>query len=391
MSQAQPLETRRPTVIVVGAHDLEAVAIRRQLDSAAEILVNLTDPDHALGVIRQRRPDVAVLFLDHARDAVLALARALASEGVAAVMVSRDRDPDHILLAMRSGARDYAYLDGDDADVRRAVTALAAAPAPVAARRGTVVAVFGCKGGCGATTIATNLAGALLSAGGQERRVAVVDLDTQLGDVLTFLDLAARTSWSELLRNLPRLDDELLHRTLTAHRSGLRVVAQGAALEDSDQIAPAAVVRTLDLLRQHYDFVVVDGLRDFGETALAALDAADKVVLAMTQDVPALKNASRCLAVLRRLGYRADKVKLVLNRYHKRAKLDRDTIADTLGVAVDATIDNDFPTVLGAIDDGALLQEAAPRSDVAADLRALVPALGLGPAPVKRGLFGRRR
>jgi pilus assembly protein CpaE len=376
---------------VVGAHDLEVAAIRRQLDGTAELQATLTEPDHALAVVRERRPDVVVLFLDHQPDLILAVARKLAAEGTAAVVVSRDRDPDNILLAMRSGARDFAYLEGEEADVRRAVSALAVGVAAAPSRRGTVVAVFGCKGGTGATTIATNLAGALLGGGADTHKVALVDLDTQMGDVLVFLDLTARTSWGELLKNLPRLDDELLHRTLTAHGSGLRVLAQAASPEEAEQISPAGIARTIELLRKHYDFVVIDGIRDFGEAALVALDAADRVVLTMTQDVPSLKNAARALGVLRRLGYHADKLKLVVNRYARKARLDLDAIADALGIKVDATVDNDFPTVLRAIDDGVLVEVAAPRSDVAGDLRGLVPALGLGPAaPRKRGWFRRR-
>jgi pilus assembly protein CpaE len=366
-------------------------AIRRQLDGTAELQATLTEPDHVLAVVRERRPDVVVLFLDHQPDLILAVARKLAAEGTAAVVVSRDRDPDNILLAMRSGARDFAYLEGEEADVRRAVSALAVGVAAAPSRRGTVVAVFGCKGGTGATTIATNLAGALLGGGADTHKVALVDLDTQMGDVLVFLDLTARTSWGELLKHLPRLDDELLHRTLTAHGSGLRVLAQAASPEEAEQISPAGIARTIELLRKHYDFVVIDGIRDFGEAALVALDAADRVVLTMTQDVPSLKNAARALGVLRRLGYHADKLKLVVNRYARKARLDLDAIADALGIKVDATVDNDFPTVLRAIDDGVLVEVAAPRSDVAGDLRGLVPALGLGPAaPRKRGWFRRR-
>lgn len=390
--QAHAASDRKPpSVVVVGAHDLDAAAIRRQLDGIAELLATVTDPDHALGVVRERRPDAVVLVLDHQPEAILALARKLAGESFAAIVASRDRDPDNILRAMRSGARDFAYLEGEEGDIRRAIAALALAPVAAPARHGTVVAVFGCKGGTGATTIATNLAGALLGKGADTHKVALIDLDTQMGDVLVFLDLAARTNWTDVLRDLPRMDDDLLHRTLTAHGSGLRVLAQAAAPEESEQISPAAVARTIELLRVHYDFVVIDGIRDFGETALVALDAADRIVLTMTQDVPALKNAARALGVLRRLGYASDKVKIVVNRHERKARLDVDAISDALGVKVDATVENDFPTVIRAINDGVMLDVAAPGSDVAADIRGLVPALGLGAGvPRKRGWFRRR-
>lgn len=379
-----------PPVVVVGTRDLETIVLRRQLDGVAEILVDVAEPANAHDVIRERRPQLVILFMDHDRDGAIALARQLASERIASIMVSRDRDPDTILLAMRSGARDFAYLEGDDNDVRRAVTALASTPVAAASHRGTVVAVFGCKGGSGATTIATNLAGALL-AGDDQRRVVLLDLDAQLGDVLVFLDLASSYSWADLLRNLHRLDDELVHRSLTTHSSGLRVVAQGGDLEEADKLDAAAVTQTLAFLRQHYDYVIVDGLRDFGELALAALDAADRVAVTLTQDVPALKNASRCLGVFHRLGYRGDKLKLVVNRYHKRDKLDLETISDALGAPVDATVANDYATVIRSINEGVLLARCAPHAEVTESVRALLPALELMPHEPKRRWFGRRR
>lgn len=390
MQQAQPAQPSKQAIVVVAARDLEAASLRRQLDAVAEIVAFEPDPAKAMDVIRERRPALVILFMDHDREAVLALARQLATTGVPSVMASRDRDPETILLAMRSGARDFAYLDGPEDDVLRAVSAQRATPTPAQQRRGTVVAVFGCKGGSGATTIATNLAGVLLSAD-DHRRVAILDLDAQMGDVLVFLDLTASYSWTDLLRNLHRLDDELVHRSLTAHASGLRIVAHGGDLEEADVVDATAVTTTITFLRQHYDFVIVDGLRDFSEPALAALDAADRIALTMTQDVPALKNANRCLGVFRRLGYRPDKLKLIVNRYHKREKLDLDTIGDALGTTVDATIANDYQAVVRAINEGVLLEKSAPHAAVTEDVRALLPALELAQRVPKRGWFGRQR
>jgi pilus assembly protein CpaE len=210
-----------------------------------------------------------------------------------------------------------------------------------------------------------------------------------MGDVLVFLDLASRYGFAEVLKNLHRLDEELLHRSLTEHATGLRVLAQSDQLEDADDLDARSVVRVISFLRQHYDYVVLDGLRDFSERALAALDLADKVALVMTQDIPALKNAGRCLALFRQLGYGPDKVKLTLNRYHKRGKLDLDSISDALGADVNGTVANDFPTVIGAINTGELLFKAAPRARVTRDIQALLPVFGVAAGHQRRGLLGR--
>jgi pilus assembly protein CpaE len=303
-------------------------------------------------------------------------------------MVSCDRDPDLIVQAMRAGARDFAYLE-QDGDVRRAVAALRFTPKDVAAEPGQVVVVFGAKGGSGVTTLATNLSGSFLPADRNGRRTVLVDLDMQMGDVLVFLDINSGFGWRELVNESDRLDDELLDKLLTRHESGLRVVAQTAPLDEIQPFAPSAIARSLQQLRMHSSHVVIDGLRDFDDITLATLDLADTVLLTFTQDIPALKNASRCLAVFHRLGYGDDKVKLVVNRYQRRGTLSLAEMTDALRAPIAATVANDFPTVLNAINSGRLLVDTAPRARVTRDLQDLAALLDPALPAQKRGFFSK--
>jgi len=257
-----------------------------------------------------------------------------------------------------------------------------------------VVAVFSVKGGSGATTIATNLAGSLLGREtGTPRSAVLCDLDFQMGDVLAFLDVVSRYSWKDLVQNFYRLDHDLLLQSLTVHPSGLRVLSQTDRPEDGDDIEVDVLMDAVTLLRRHFDFVIVDGLRDFRETSLAILDAADTVLVVATQDVPALKNANRSLSILKRLGYDRGTVRLVLNRYSKEG-VDRGAVADALGVEVSAVVSNDFPTVVRAINEGKLLDDLAPKARVTRDIAGLVSLVQGAPAeaqPETRGLFARWR
>jgi pilus assembly protein CpaE len=386
---------RSPTVVIIGAKQDDERLLRQQLDGAFEIEGVEPEPQKGLELVKRTSPSIVLLYLDHAREAILdASAKLAQTNGSAAVIVSRDRNPDNILHAMRAGAKDFAFLEEEGLDVRRVALNLSfrpATPAPsTEARRANMVAIFGCKGGSGSTTIATNLAGALLPQGPKPTKgqVVLLDLDLQMGDVLTFLDLTSRYTWRDLVQNLHRLDADLLHQSLTVHPSGLHIVAQADAVADADLVDAKSIAGVLGFLRKNFEWVVIDGLRDFSEISLIALDLADKILLTMTQDIPALKNASRCLAIFRQLGFGRDKVKIVLNRYQKRSDLDADTIADALGAPVDATISNDFPMVIRAMNEGSMLVALEPRSPVSKDIRALVPLLR-GEPPDKAGLLGR--
>src|SRR5262249_51177114 len=157
-------------------------------------------------------------------------------------------------------------------------------PAPLS--RGKILCVFGCRGGAGATMLAVNVAAAFGKGG---KSVVLVDLDLQLGDVFVALDLDAPTSLASLSREGKSLGGAALRRRLVRHDSGVYVLAQTGRLDDIDEGLAERIPGLLTALAEHFDHVVVDGVRDFGDHALAALDVADKVAMVVTQDVQAVR------------------------------------------------------------------------------------------------------
>jgi pilus assembly protein CpaE len=380
-----------PKLVILGCRG-ESDAIAAQVEGLATVVA--IEANLALGALSARTHDaeIALIFLDHDPAAALELTRLLAAQDECVpVVVSTNKDPDNILSAMRAGARDIAYLDAEGADLARAVRSLTAAkPASIAPKQGKVIALFGCKGGSGATTIAINLAGSLMSANGEEpARVLVLDLNLELGDVLVFLDLNSRYNFHDLLANMHRLDADLLQQSLAAHKSGLRVLSQADQLEDAPDLGPPEFITLITFLKQHFDFIVIDGLDDFRELSLAALDRADFIACTMTQDIPALKNANRCLKIFKRLGYADDKTRLILNRYRNSGQLTTNAISDALGRKIDGVVSNDFPSAIKAVNEGRLLLEKDPNSKVAKDIAELVKLFHDVTPVKKRGLFAR--
>jgi pilus assembly protein CpaE len=307
---------------------------------------------------------------------------------VPVVALAARKEPELILEAMRAGAREFV-LCTDTAELARVVGELVRRMQSDR-KTGSIIATFPAKGGLGATVLATNLAGALLDGA---KRAVLVDLNFQLGDVLIFMDVASRYTVVDVLQNLRRLDRELLSASLTQHQSGVFVLAQTDHLEDADKISAAQIGQLLSFLACHFDYVVCDGLRGFDERALATLDVANKLLLVVTQDIPSIKNAQRCLDVLRRLGC-DEKVNLIVNR-HQKSEIDLQSIADNLGVPVQAAVANDYATVTKAINRGTLLRQLAPRARVTEDVARVARLLGgAAAAPPKSGgllrsLFGR--
>ncbi|HJZ89097.1 MAG TPA: pilus assembly protein CpaE [Polyangia bacterium] len=263
----------------------------------------------------------------------------------------------------------------------QATTQLLGERAQPARKAGRIYTFFGCRGGAGATTLAVNCAVRLAQS--SPRGAVLVDLDVQLGDVLCALNLEPRDTLVDLVEDIDRLEPAALRRRLAAHASGLYALSQVGSLSQLEALRPEAVAKLLVVLSRHFDAVLVDGVRDFSDLVLPALDVAARIVMVLSADVPAVRAAARCVDVFRELGYADDKLFVVVNRQRRQAAVQPAVIASKLGLPVHATVTNDFPVVARALDLGALLAERAPRARVTRDVDRLASGLREAPATIR--------
>jgi pilus assembly protein CpaE len=359
-----------PPVLLAGASITLEAKLRAKLPDLDWRVLNgaarAASADHA--------GTAAVVVLGADVESGFRMVNDVARSGARVVVVGPSKDADLILRTLREGGKEFVLAD-DDESLARAIRGQLR-PLDGAAALGTVYSAFGAKGGVGATTLAVNLAGVLQRRG---LRTCLVDLNLNMGDVLAFLDLAGGYSISDVVANMRRLDRDLLDATLLKHGSGVRVLSQSHRVEESDWLAASALAGLLHFMRQHFDAVVVDGLRSFDDFSVAAVDASDQILLVLSQEVPAVRDARRCVELFRRLGH-AERLRIVVNRFQRDVEIAPAVIAETVGTPVAATIANDYPTIVRAINRGVLLIDDAPRATVTRDLEALAGALGASSA-----------
>lgn len=360
-----------PTILLASLRPTTEARLRAVLQDVE--LVALPGGRAARDALRGKPPAAAVVSLEGDVEANFRLVRELAGAGARVLVLGPSKDPDLILRAMREGAKEFVLADDPEGIARALRSQIRPAVDP---DTGRVYAVFPVKGGVGGTTLATNLAGALQRSG---ERTCLVDLNLNMGDVLAFLDLPGGYSISDVVANMRRLDRALLDSTLLRHASGVHVLAQSHRIEESDRVEAAVLSGVLEFLRRHYRAVVLDGLRSFDEVSVAAVDASDVIVLVVTQEVPAVRDARRCVELFRRLGAR-DKLRLVVNRCRKGVEITPAVIAENVGLPVSAMVANDYPAVIRAINRGQMLSEDSPRAQVTKDVERLVGVLGHGGA-----------
>ncbi|MGC5018946.1 AAA family ATPase [Micromonospora sp. DT47] len=280
-------------------------------------------------LLADQHPDPLVLF-GPSPDAALALDFAarqrLARPALGVLLLREQLDVETMGQALRAGVRDVVNAR-DIAAVRAACARslevsrhlLGAGTPARATSAARVVTIFSAKGGCGKSTLATNLAVALAEGG--QRRVCLVDLDLAFGDVGIMLQLVPERGIADAVNARERIDPTLVRALLTPYAPGIDVLLAPVGPTDAERIGRDLIAQVLAAVRTMADYVVVDTPAAFTEGVLAALDVSDFHVLVATPDVPALKNLRVAMDMLDLLELRKEARLVVLNRSDARVGL----------------------------------------------------------------------
>jgi pilus assembly protein CpaE len=253
--------------------------------------------------------------------------------GVDVILVRREITTKLLQEALRT--RMSAVVDLRDslqlrAEVKRSLNRashLEPVVASPATRRGRVLTVFAAKGGSGKTMLAVNLAAALADRG--HRQVCIVDLDLAFGDVAIAMQLFPAHTIADAVPLGGEIDSSAVAAMLTQHSAGLSAIVAPTEPSTAESIPPRLISHLLEVLRDEFDYVVVDTAPTFDDQVLAALDVSDLITLIVTPDVPALKTLKITVETLIELGYPRDRLRLVLNRSDSRVGISHAEVEKT--------------------------------------------------------------
>src|SRR5262249_17280988 len=293
---------------------VDGTRVARAVLSLGTLPLGSTDP--TVRRLHDEHPDVVVLDIpltdaSSALRAIEVLHQELPRTAVFAV--GSLTQPQTIVTAMRSGAREFLERPVTTNTLLEAFVRLSSSQksAQRSSVRGKVFSVVNAKGGCGATTIAVNLALAMQSAQGQ---TALVDL-APLGHAALHLNLRPSFTTYDAVRNLHRLDSSLLESFTTRHSGGLQLLA-GASSPAETQPTPAELARLFDLLSAYFQVVVVDLSTRMDAVSRLICDVSETVMVIAGTDVASLWSAARIQQFLGENNGR-DRLRLVLNRFRK--------------------------------------------------------------------------
>jgi pilus assembly protein CpaE len=339
------------------------------------------------------QPDVVLMDINMPEMDGITASEAISAQApnVQVVMMSVQGEADYLRRSMLAGAREFLIkpFSGEElvtsihrvyqfAATRRVMappppttTPTAAPPPPPRAAK--IIAVMGSKGGCGASTVAVNLAVALRDE--SKARVALVDANLEFGDVGVLLNLPTSRTIAELVSGKADIDEEVLDGTMAAHSSAIKVLLAPPRPELAELVKVEHLKRILELLDKTYDFIIIDLWKSFQETTLFFLDHADIILLIATPDIPSIKNSKLFFELTDQLGYPPEKTLFVLNKEDGRSGISAKDIEASIKHSVTITLPKDERTTLMAMNRGTpfvTLQRNLPLSQAIQNLARLI-------------------
>ncbi|KAA0236904.1 response regulator, partial [bacterium] len=246
------------SVIASTGYGVEAFTLAFQLKPDIVLMrieEPLVRPVQTLGRLTDGLPDLPVIV--YSTEANIRLMRQSMVSGASDYLqepLSKDELESSIMRVLERKEREAMRRRGELED-----------PVP----QGTIITIFGAKGGIGKTTIASNLAVALATEAHQT--VALVDMDTRFGDVAITMDIPVERSIADLARNLDSVDRNTLRDYLVRHESGVYILPAPTRPSDWRNLHAQHIRDVVDVLAQTHDFVILDTPGTFNEIVAAAI------------------------------------------------------------------------------------------------------------------------
>jgi pilus assembly protein CpaE len=345
-------------------------------------LVSLADAHDRSAVELQEAADLVVVGCAEEREEALELIGNAARQRTDRPVVALYSGTPNGFLerAFEAGADDLITLPQNSTQLAFAFEkALArrrgAAPA---SERGQLVTVLGPKGGTGKTLTSCNVAVALALGG---TSTVIVDLDLQFGDVGLALGLKPERTIYDLAVSGGSLDADKVDSFLVEHPSGARALLAPLRPDQAAAVTVPFLREVLDLLRSHYEVVVVDTPPAFTPEVIAAVDNSSALCVVGMLDALSLKDTKIGLETLAQMGYASEELTLVLNRADTSVGISEQDVEQLLGRKPDVLVPSDR-AIPRAITAGQPIVVAEPKSNAARAFNGLVRRYA-APRPVE--------
>jgi pilus assembly protein CpaE len=317
-------------------------------------------PMEKLPDLGETMPDIVIFDLGKDPEPYLVLAahlRRLRAE-MRLIACSGAVPPNQQLLldAMRSGIQDFIHKPVTLEVLGEMLTRVNQEKQPDD-RKSTekLIVLMGSKGGVGTTTVAVNLGVQLATYA--HKRTVLLDFARPLGNVHLLLDMHPRFGVRDAVDSLDRLDTHFFSGLLTQHKTKLEILGGALVPEEWQSIPVAPLERVVNVAQASFEIVLADLGSQFSSEWSPVLNRARMILMVAEANVPSLWTLERRLVALTGLGVESERIRIIINRWHKVDEEVLKTIEKNLKRTVYACLPNDFEKANTSVNLGTPLME----------------------------------
>lgn len=354
--------------IIIDSEEVSCNIIKNYLSESGGFDVVGEFLDYDLGYEKAVIAEKTVLFVDVFSDfeKALNIIQLLKEKNnsLYIVAISNKTTTDNIIKVLRAGAKDFITKPIIQTEFDNLLVEIKKVYSTVDAKNSCkIISTFSNKGGIGKTSIAVNLA--LEIAQMSKEKVALLDLNLQLGDVSTFLDMTPSFAMDYIADNINHLSGDDLLKSMTRYKNtSLYVIADPLSIDKSKEISANQIEAILNALKKTFSYVIIDIGTNIDSKTITALNYSDLILLIAIVNLPAIRSTQRCMDLFKQLGYSNDKIKLVLNRYMENEDIKASDIEEVVNQKVYWKIPNNYLTMMSAINKGVPVSEINSEANI---------------------------
>ena len=345
----------------------EMIQAALPVDTSVQVVGMIEGLDEAWNTLQETNADLLVVACGGYSDRALYLIEgAVRQRPSRPVVVMTQASPNgFVRRVFEVGADDVVVLpetqDGIKFVLQKAMARKSGTTGVGSLATAPLIAVLGPKGGTGKTLVSTNLA---VSLAGRGRKVALVDLDLQFGDVGLCLGLSPERTVYDLVKAGGSIDADKVEGYMTPHPSGVRALLAPSRPDQAASVSVELLRDVYALLRATYDYVIVDTPPGFTPEVIATIDSASDVCLVGMLDSLSLKNTKLGIETLDLMGFESGRIQLVLNRAGSRVGITGDDVRTVIGRDPDVLVPSDRE-IPRAVNEGQPIVLSKPGSEAA--------------------------
>ena len=343
-----------------------------QAQSQIKMLDVVTAGDRAVAAVSEFKPDVVIvdaLLQGRVQGTDVAMGIRQAEPQVGIVMLTVPQNP--VTEGAERGIDSVLTMPFSGFDLTTIVRKTHEQRSTESSRAGSMlISLFSPKGGVGRTTLAYNLAVAL----GQDHRVCLVDGSLQFSDLRGLLRVPAN---APSIVNLPtdRIRESDVTEIAWKDPSGIDILLAPPRVEMAEMVTVRDLEKALSMLRQLYQFVVIDTRAGLGDDVLVFLDASDVILQVLTYDSMAIRNLAMAREAFDAIGYPPSKLAIVLNRSDSTGGISKADVESALGSGIDYEVVSDGRLVVAANNEGVPFISGSPDAPISQGVRTIAASL----------------